>query len=205
MKHLKVLGLAAIAAVALMAFLGADMASATVLCKNNLNTEACSEPYKAGEKGKASLASGATALFESTAGTTEDTCTGSNVESTLENAGSSTTTVKSGISTLTLSGCTSVTKVLAGGFAELHWISGTDNGTLTTIGTEVTFLISGLSCIYGASTGVDVGTTLGGNPGSLTINAVFPKVGGGFLCPSDGIFQGKYVPTEPTAGWVAAG
>jgi hypothetical protein len=52
MKHLKMLGLAALAAAALTALIGAGTASATVLCKNNLNTTTCSEKYPAGTKGK---------------------------------------------------------------------------------------------------------------------------------------------------------
>jgi hypothetical protein len=44
MKQVKYFGMAAVA-VALLA-LGGTSASATVICKNNLNTEKCSEPYE---------------------------------------------------------------------------------------------------------------------------------------------------------------
>jgi hypothetical protein len=205
MKHLKMLGLAFIAATALMAIAGSGTASATVICKNNLNTTACSEPYPAGTKGTASLAAGSSALLSSTAGEALVTCTESTISSTLENPGSATTTVKSGVSTMTFAKCTVPVVVLKGGFAELHHITGTDNGTLTTFGTEVTISIFGTSCVYGSGNGLDVGTTVGGNPGSMTLNTVFPKISGSFICPSDARFTGKYVATSPTNAWVAAG
>lgn len=207
MKYLKMLGLAAMAAAVLMAIVGAGTASATVICKNNLNTEKCSEPYAVGTEGTASLAAGTTALFATTEGEVLDTCTESTIKSTLKEAGSSTTTVKSGVSTMTFGKCTFATKVLNGGSAELHWIKGTDNGTLTTFNTEVTInTVFFGSCVYGApSTGIDVGTTVGGNPGSMTLNTVFPRISGSFICPEDGVFTGKYVATSPTNAWVAAG
>jgi hypothetical protein len=129
------------------------------------------------------------------------------VESTLENPGSSTTTVKSGLSSITWSSCTFTTDTISPGYAELHHIAGTDNGTLTTINTQVT-LNTGLfgSCVFGTgATGspLDVGTTVGGNPGSLTLNTTFLRSSG--LCPSTIIVSGKYVATEPTNAWVAAG
>jgi hypothetical protein len=206
MRYFKTLGLAAVAVAALMAFVGAGTASATVICKNNLNTEKCSEPYPVGTKGTASLAAGTTAILETTAGETLVTCTESTISSTLENAGSATTTVKSGVSTMTFGKCTVPVVVLKGGSAELHHIAGTDNGTLTTFGTEVTVnTIFFGSCVYGSGNGLDVGTTIGGNPGSMTLSTVFPKISGGIACPSDARFTGKYVATSPTNAWVAAG
>lgn len=205
MKYLKMLSLAAVAAAALMAFLGAGTASATVICKNNLNTTACSEKYPVGTKGTASLAAGTTAVLETTAGEALVTCTESVISSTLENAGSATTTVKSGVSTMTFANCNLPVVVLKGGSAELHHIAGTDNGTLTTFGTEVTVQIFGTTCVYGSGSGLDVGITVGGNPGSMQLSTVFPRISGSFICPADARFTGKYVATSPTNAWVAAG
>src|SRR5690242_744555 len=89
MKHLAKLGLAAVAAAALMAFLGAGTASATVLCKNNLNTETCSEKYPVGTVGVASLTG--SGVMETLSGTVVNTCTSSTAKETLQNEGSSTT------------------------------------------------------------------------------------------------------------------
>jgi hypothetical protein len=205
MKYLKMLGLAALAAAAVMAVVGVGTASATVICKNNLSTTACSEKYAVGTEGTASLAAGTTALLETTGGEVLVTCTGSTIKSTLADAGSAATTVKSGVSPMNFTGCNLTVHVLKGGSAELHHIAGTDNGTLTTFGTEVTTQIFGVSCTYGSGNGLDVGTTVGGNPGSMTLSTVFPKVAGGFLCPADARFTGKYVATSPTNAWVAAG
>lgn len=205
MKSLKMLGLAVVAAAALMAIVGASTASATVICKNNLNTTACSEKYPVGTKGTASLAAGTTAVLETTAGEALVTCTGSTISSTLENAGSAATTVKSGVSTMNFTGCNLTVDVLNGGSAELHHITGTDNGTLTTFNTEVTVMIFGVTCTYGSGTGLDVGITVGGNPGSMMLSTAFPRIAGGFLCPADARFTGKYEATSPTNAWVAAG
>lgn len=204
MKQLKMLGLTAIAATAFVAFVGAGTASATVICKNNLNTEKCSEPYEAGTEGAASLAEG-TLVMETTGGSTLLTCTGSTVESTLKEAGSATTTVKSGLSSITWSGCTSTVDTINAGSAELHHIPGTDNGTLTTLNTEVTVMVFGTSCIYGTGASLDVGTTEGGNPGSLTLNTIFFRIGTTFICPKEVRVTGKYVATSPTNAWVTAG
>lgn len=206
MKYLKMLGLAAVAAAALMAFVGAGTASATVICKTQM-TEGCAASgwaYPAGTEGTASLAAGTTAVLETTAGETLITCTESVVKSTLANAGSATTTVESGVSSITFGSCSQTVDTLKGGSAVLHWIAGTDNGTLTTFGTRVTVQVFGVSCVYGPSEGQDVGNTIGGNPGSMTLSAVFNRVEGGFLCPADARFTGKYVATSPTNAWVAA-
>lgn len=134
------------------------------------------------------------------------TCTESTVKSTLANAGSAATTVESGISTLTFAKCTNPVVVLKPGKAELHHIAGTDNGTLTTIGTEVTVNVSPFgSCIYGTGASLDAGVTEGGNPGRMKLNVVVPKVGGGFTCPSEARVTGEYTATSPTNAWVAAG
>jgi hypothetical protein len=205
MKHLKMLGLGLVTAAALTALAGAGTASATVICKNNLNTEKCSEPYPVGTEGTAS--SSGSIILETTGGTTLDTCTGSEVKGTIGNAGSSTTTVSSKLSSITWTGCTVETKTLAPGSGELHWITGTDNGTLTTSGTEVTVNTGFFgACVYGTGEGKDMGTTVGGNPGSLTISTTvkLTKNESG-LCPSELKFTGTYVATSPKNAWVTAG
>lgn len=206
MKHLKTLGLALIAAATLTAVAGAGTASATVLCKNNLNTEKCSEKYPVGTVGVASLTG--SGVMETPGGTLINTCTSSTVKETLQNEGSATTTVagKVAASAISWSGCTTPVTVLAGGEAELHWISGTDNGTLTAKGFEVTMSLSGVSCTYGlGSTMKDWGVIVGGAPGNLEVNSIVKKVAGSFACPTEARLTGKYINTEPAAGYVAAG
>lgn len=202
MKHLKTLGLSVIAVAALMALIGTGTASATVICKNNLNTEKCSEPYPVGTEGTASLQE--SAKLEDTSGNTLDTCTGSTVTGKLKSQGSGEPAL-SELTALTWSGCTFTTKTLSPGSGELTWIKGTDNGTLVTRATEVTINISGFSCTYGTGSGIDMGTTAGGNPGSLTISVIIPKTSGGFICPSSVRFSAKYIATSPTNAWVSNG
>jgi hypothetical protein len=205
MKYLKMLGLAALAAAALMAFVGAGTASGTVICKTEPIAGVCPAgwTYPVGTEGTATLEAGTSSLLETTGGELLVTCSESTAKSTLKEPGSAATTVKSGVSTLVFAKCTNMAVTLAGGSAELHWIPGTNNGTLTTIGTEVTVNILGVSCIYGSGAGLDVGTTVGGNPGSLTLNVVFPRIGGPFVCPATARYTGKYTATSPKNAWVA--
>lgn len=204
MKYLKMLGLAAVAAMALMAFVGAGSASATVLCKTAPVGGVCPEgwDYAAGTEGTASLTE--SLVLETKEGTILDTCSGSTVQSTLSNTGSAAETIKSKLSSITFTGCTKTTDTINPGSGEVHWIAGTSNGTLTTFSTEVTVNTIFGSCVYGAkATGTDYGTTVGGNPGSLTLNTLIPRVSGNFACPAEARITGKYVATNPTNAWVA--
>lgn len=205
MNYLKLFGLAAVAATALMAFIGAGTASATVICRTEPTAGECPKEwdYQTGTKGKASLNAGTTAVLTTTTEEVLVTCTESTVEGTSDNTGSATTTVKSSLSTLTFSGCTHTIDTVSPGLGELHWIPGTNNGTLTTSGTKVTTQFAGVSCTYGIGTGTDMGTTVGGNPGNLKVNAPIKKVEGSFLCPSNTVFQAEYVATNPANAWVA--
>jgi hypothetical protein len=205
MKHLKLLGLVTVTAAALMAFVGAGTASATVICKTEPTAGVCPEgwDYPAGSKGKASLAAGTSVLLRTTAGSIEATCAESTVEGTSENTGSATTTVHSILTAITFSNCSRTVDTIRPGTGELHWISGTNNGTLTTTGVEVTIVLAGVTCTFGLEGTKDVGTTVGGNPGSLTVNVSVVKKAGSFLCPSTAVFEAKYVATEPTNAWVA--
>ncbi len=203
MQHLKMLGLAAMAAAALTTIAGVGMASATVLCKNSLNTETCSEPYAIGTEGTASLVG--SAKLTDTKGNTLDTCSGSTVTGKLKEQGSG-KPATSELSTLTWSGCTFPTKTLVPGSGDLTWIKGTDNGTLVTTETQVTIstVLFG-SCSYGVGVGTDMGTVEGGNPGSLAVNTVISKISGGAACPETTKFTANYVATSPTNAWVSNG
>lgn len=206
MKYVKMLGFAALTAAVLMAFTGVGTASATVICKNSSNTETCSEPYAIGTEGTASLEKGTSALLNNTEGESLDTCKESTVTGKLKSQGKEKPAL-SELTTLTWGGCTFTTKTVNPGLGELHWIKGTDNGTLTTSGVEVTInTIFFGSCIYGITAGTIVGTTVGGNPGNLTVNAVVHKLSGSnVICPSTTIFKAKYGATNPTNAWVSNG
>jgi len=203
MKHLKMLGLALAAAAAVMAFIGAASASATVLCENN-QTSACTSIHAA--KSKESFSSTTTATLSTTGGILEDTCTGSTVSGEITNAGSSSTTVVGSVATasLTWTGCTNTTKTLTGGELEIHSIAGSDNGTVTAKGFAVTVLMSGLDCAYGAGTGLDLGTfvpnTSTGLGGTLAINAVVKRNNehSNVFCPETAKWVANYTQTSTT-------
>ncbi len=199
MEHLKMLGLAAVVTAGLMVIAVAGTASATVICKNNLNTEKCSEPYPAGTKGTASAAG--SVVMTDVFGAVLVTCTSSTVTGTSVNTGSATETVKSTLTTLSFSGCNRVVEVISPGTGELHWKAGTDNGTLTTTGTTVVVKNTPLGTCSFLTSATDVGTTTGGNPGRLDLAASVPSENCGF----NGILEGQYVATSPTAAWVTSG
>jgi hypothetical protein len=207
MKYLKMCALAALAVAALMAFLGAGTASATVACKTQM-TEGCAASgwaYPIGTKGRASLAplaEGSTTATLEVGTTVLDTCTGSTVESTLASQGSG-EPGESENSTITWTGCTRTTNTLEAGSAVVEWIAGTDNATFKTKNTRITVATIFGSCIYGfGEEAKDIGTAIGGNPGSLTITSLIPKLSGN--CPgTSATFTAKYVATEPTIGYAS--
>ena len=64
MKYVKMLGLAAVAAMALMAFLGASSASATVLCKTHITSGCAAAGWDYAGPLEASLKPGTSAFLE---------------------------------------------------------------------------------------------------------------------------------------------
>jgi hypothetical protein len=216
MKCLKVLGFAAVAAVALTAFIGASSASATVLCKTTPaepNTNSCPSGWDYPSETTFTLTVDQTIHW--IAGPIDDTCTSSTVKGKTSTTGGATSTVNGNIETLTFTGCTCPVTVLKPGSLEIHWISGTHNGTLTGKGSEWTVNCSGISCSYGTSaTGTDLGkvTSSATSISSATLDigdpatgkgATLPKLGGSFLCPSTEEWTGSYWITEPVPLYVA--
>jgi hypothetical protein len=202
MKYIKMLGLAAVAAMALMAIVGAGTASATTLCKESKTSGDCASKFPAGTTLEASVET--SALLKTSGGTTIATCSNGTVSGKTSNEGSTTETVKGNISSLTWSNCSTTVDTLANGSLEVHHIAGTNNGTVTSNGTEVTINFIGLSCIFKTSN-TDIGTLTGGAPATFDISATIPGISGGF-CPASGIWSGAYVFTNPSSTLdVAAG
>jgi hypothetical protein len=183
MKYLKMLGLAAIAAMGLMAFAGS--ASATTL-------EVGGVAQNKAVTIEATLASGTSAILRDKNGTTNDTCTSSTVKGT--------TTAfdpPSGpIGTLSFGGCSHTTHVLANGSLSVAWTSGT-NGTVTSSGAEVTVV----STVFGASAtcktgaGTVVGTLTGVKTGNATMDINATTLNCGILGTSS--WTGTYTVTSP--------
>jgi len=106
MKYVKMLGLAAVAAAALMAFVGASTASATVLCKTagtgspTGTTCPANQAYPAGTA--ITAVNKGTVKLDTTFKTIE--CSGSEVKGSTSNEGSATETVTGPEGTLTFTG-----------------------------------------------------------------------------------------------------
>jgi hypothetical protein len=197
MKYIKMLGLASVAAAALMAFIGAGTASATELYSTS------------GTLGKGTtIHADAESTLTLQAGFSTINCTESTVHGEITNAGSATTTVSGPITKktgLTFGGCDSTVHVLKEGSLEIHHIAGTTNGTLTSSGAEVTVIKSGVHCIYETSN-THIGTLTGSTTGHATlhIEANLKRVPTSFLCADNAAWEGEYTVTQPSPLWVHA-
>ncbi|HET7455473.1 MAG TPA: hypothetical protein VFJ76_08135 [Solirubrobacterales bacterium] len=194
MKHLKILGLALVAAAALMAFLGAGTASATKLCED----KACTVDYAKGTKIVSTLSG--SAILETTGGTVLDTCTGGEVNGkTSETEGEP---LSGSISALTWSGCSKTTDTTATGELKIKATSG-GNGEVEGVGSSVTVSgIFGTSCVYGTGTGTKLGELQGGTPATLAISALVPRTVANALCPAETRWTASYTVTSPTSLFV---
>jgi hypothetical protein len=205
MKYIKMISLAAIAAAALTAIIGAGTASATKLCENS-QTTGCTKAVAKGTIGKASAEDSIKLLGPFSI--VIDTCTQSTIEgvSTSEGGGSG-VPVTGEVKSWTFGGCTRPTTVAAGGTTAVSSISGTDNGTVTSSGATVTvhevpnIIGNPPTCAY-----ITSNTDLGTLTGSLTtptfdISATITSETSG--CPS-GTLSGHYVYTGTTPAIVSA-
>jgi hypothetical protein len=194
MKYVKMLGLLAVAAAALMAFAGT--ASATSITSNEGTT-----PTINASAGKTELHPGSGTSFLTVS------CNKSTVKGAVEQHGAG-VTVKGKIAQptdLTFTECSDPVTVLAGGSLEVHAISPTGNGTLTSSGAEVRVHTSeGPVCTFKTS-GTHIGTLTGSDNTKghavLHIGAAgsAPIPASGFLCPSTGLWTGSYTITKPSS------
>ncbi len=197
MKYLKVLGVAAFAAMAMMAF-GAGSASATTLFTDAAKTK----DYAAGTAVDASLVSGGTARLTS-GGSTIATCTGGTVEGITTNTSGTYVEGTVAQADLTWSGCSQTTQTTAGGKIDIDYTSG-NNGTVFGTGFGVTVAIFGVTCTYTAGEKTHLGTLTGGETPILNIATTVSKSAGGFLCPNTAGWDAEYVVTTPHAVYVGA-
>ena len=198
MKYLKMLGLAAIAAGALMAFVGAGTASATELtCSAGVMCAAPTHIHAVNE---------GTVTLDPIIGNIE--CTESTVTGRA-NTGSSTTTVESvnekgaasELEALTFGGCNATITVEKKGSLEVHTrtASADGNGTLTSKGAQIKIVFNGITCTATTGTGTDIGTLTGSkntkSTATLDIEATIPLDGA--FCGGSASWTGKYLVTTP--------
>jgi len=188
MKYVKMLGLAAVAAMALSAFV-AGPASASTLRSGTT-------ALGVGAKIESSLKAGTSALLKDTGGLANDTCTGSEVKGSLSSVTPS-SNPKGSISSLTFTGCSHTTTVLANGELEIKNIAGTTNGTVVSRNSRVTIksTVFGISCTANTGEGTTIGTLTGVTSGNATmdINGVITLENG---C-GDSTWTGTYLVTNP--------
>lgn len=202
MKYVKRLGLAAVAAAALMAFVGSSTASATVLCKveGTGTTTGTTCPsgfaYPAGTQIRTSLVTGTILRLETEYKTIE--CKKSEISSETNAEEAEEITGPEG--TFTDSECNCEVKVLKAGTIRTRWISGTHNGTLLTTGSETTTTCStifgNVHCIY-ITNNTDIGTRTGGSPAKDDIHVETLLLSTNSLCAKRALWIAEYEVTSP--------
>jgi hypothetical protein len=215
MKLVKSLGLAAVAAAALMAIVGASSASASVLCKTKVNAAGFCPAGWAVKAGEAvHLASVEKPTITTKFKTV--TCDESTISWKLEIEGDAATSVKGPVETLTFTkNCSCSIAVIQNGTLEVHAKNDKGEGTLTSNGTTVTVqcasLFGTVHCIY-----VTQNDNLGTVTGSTTTNATATvditaelkreeTTTNGGLCNEEAILHAKYSITTPDTLDVATG
>jgi hypothetical protein len=210
MKYLKMLGLAAVAAAALMALVGAGTASAKegVLCSTTSNP--CNSKWAINTTLEFSLKKETSAKLVNAADTTQvlDTCTGTGtkVHGDLTANPAATGTATGKITSLIWEKCTFTTTTVTPGALTVERIAGTSNGTVredpeTESKVTINTVFFG-SCVYGVKGGAHLGVITEGkaNESHFTANeAVAEKLeGSNVACPPKALWTATYVLTVPT-------
>ncbi len=191
MNHLRMLGLAAVAAMTMVA-VTAGTATATTLEGNGV-AQNQSVAFSLSLETQTSLS------LRLTNGTFANTCTMS------EGAGKTSTftaenskAIGGPISSLTFTSCTTSPIVVdKAGNLSVEWISGTTNGTVRSVGAEVTVpsAFGTLNCKTGA--GTQIGILTGKKAGEQALLDMSAVVSCGFLVPS-ALWTGGFSVTSPT-------
>ncbi len=215
MKYLKMLGLAAVAALALAAVVGASTASAAALCKTAPSKSGVCEGGKYASGTKFNATSEKAELVVTGGAVSGVTCTHSAVA--LKNtAETGATGVPGEITDVTFSSCkvtgseTTCTATTTSGYTgTLTPTTDTGNGTLNVKGAAVTTVTCGgiFRCEYKApEAGLNLALT-GGNPAQVTATSVTLTNVGGFGCGTAAHWSATYtlkaVEGSPTALWVS--
>jgi hypothetical protein len=205
MKFIKMLGLAAVAAAALMAFVGASTASADVLCTTN-TTSACATGWVVTEV-KTSLTPKTSAVLETTAGEELVTCTESSVSSTVEKQGKG-INPEGPITSLSFGGCNHTTTTIKKGKLTVDTTEPepkVHKNTVTDAESEVTVAILGVSCTYGpGAKPISIGDLTVGAPATIDVGTVVNRTAGNtLLCPADARWTASYEITNHTGVWVS--
>ena len=199
MRFLKIGLTAMLAAMALMAYVGVGTASAAELYKD-INW-ALDETQGSGVTFTATLESNTTALFETTDNKAIETCTGSELEFKIANAGENTSTIlnpNGSFQKHTYTGCNNV-KVLGFGNWEITNIKGTNGGSVYTSGTEFTVNIPFVGSCVVTTNQTYIGTLTGAksetDTATLDMNGAL-TVKGAAGCPPTARWTSSYTVTN---------
>jgi hypothetical protein len=206
MKYLKLVGLAAVAAMAIIGFGGAGTASATVLCK--VTESPCKESNLIKKDGAlVDLDLEGRSVSSLTSGYIFESCTGGTLATSVSNQGGAAATVilATAPSSWTWSGCEAggVT-VTQFGEIEIHHIAGTDNGTVTAKGFGFKFAGLGGECFYSPASPGHLGLLTGGTTPKLHINSVFRESKESLACFPTIVWKATYKFTQPAQFYVGA-
>ena len=192
--NLKMLGLASVAAMALMACVGVSSAAAvthTVLCKAT-ETPHCTSFYGAG-----------TEIVAKNITNTEPTITGDGEffketkckKSTIAGKTESSTTPAGKIATFSFGECTNTIKVLKNGNFQVHH-DAEHNGNIT-VGEYEIEVIAGINCKFGGF--IEEGITLTGSGllPKIAVTVSMKNTGGHFLCPFSATWHAEYALEKP--------
>lgn len=202
MKYIKVLGLAAIAATALMAFVGASSASATVLCKSATSPCPAGEMYEPG-----TVIEGTSTNAELTSNLANVDCKDSHTTAVTTTTGGAAETVQGTITSLTFNECSTtqtpplpceVTVNNLPYHAEVHWTTGV-NGQLTVesdgSGSPGASVVCAgvISCTFERA--LFTLPVAGGNPATISANKISLErtpFGGTPLCGTEAFWDATY-------------
>jgi len=204
MKHLKTLGLAAVAAAALMAFIGASSASATVLCQTTPNAEGkC--PTGWAYTGELHAITTEKPKLTTTFKTVE--CDESTVMGFPEGEGGASSSLRIPLSALTFTGhCNCTVIPTTAGNLEINVNGDSGNGTLASNNATVTVSCSTIfgtvHCDY-VTNEHDLGTLVGGVSATISITVKIEEENTSALCDSEATWHANYRFTTPSGLWVA--
>jgi hypothetical protein len=202
MKYLKTTGIAAGAAMALLAWLGAGTASANLCTETPAGGVPCpvAERVNATTNKHVQMKFTHSILF--TPGNTHNplaTCKSGGLTATMQ----SNTTAK--IEVLTFADCVGPVPIITSP-GTLHVVDGgSHKGSVYATGTEMTVSILGVSCTYGVSgaSTLNLGSIAGG---TMIVGTMMKKTAGSFLCPSEVGYDSSYHLETPQAiYWINAG
>jgi len=202
-RYVKILGLAAVAAMAIMAFAGAGSASATVLCKENASPCPEEKRYEAEDT--------LTGTAENTLITASPTitCTHSATTAEVTEPGGEGEPVTGTITALSFTGCKADTifnpncVVSVNGLPYHAEVTGSGgNGTIVVGGASAGVVCAGvINCVFGNE--LFELPLAGGNPAKITASNVFLEKESGFLCPGEGRWDAAFKAVGAnTAAWV---